>query len=378
MFGEYPVATLADEILTPGPGQIRAMLTIAGNPVSSAPGVARLAEAFATLDFMVSVDFYLNETTRFAHIILPPPAPLEKDTYDLALYQLAVRNVAKYSLPALDKPQGQPAEWEILATLAKGMLGMGHLDLKSADDFVLAQVAREEIGDGGRFEGLTVEEALAALGGTPGPERVLDLLLRTGPFGDGFGRYPGGLSLARLRDEPHGVDLGALQPELPAVLRTPQARIDLAPALLLEDVPRLISALDEAPPELALIGRRQLRNNNSWMHNLPALAKGKSRCTLLVHPEDAVRIGLEDGGRARVSSVSGVCEAEVHISDEVRVGVISLPHGFGHDVEGARLRVASAQPGTNVNLVSDPSFLDGISGNAAFNGVPVQVTAVSR
>jgi anaerobic selenocysteine-containing dehydrogenase len=376
MFGEFPVATLADEILTEGSGQIRAMFTFAGNPVSSAPGVERLAQAFASLEYMVSVDFYLNETTRFAHLILPPPAPLEKDTYDLALYQLAVRNVAKYSLPALDKPPGQPSEWEILATLAKGMLGMTQLDLKRADDLLLAQVVREEVGDGGRFEGLTPGEALDALGPTPGPERVLDLLLRTGPFGDGFGRHPGGLSLARLRAEPHGIDLGALQPELPGVLRTPDARIDLAPALLLEDLPRLLAALDAPPQELALIGRRQLRNNNSWMHNLPALAKGKARCTLLMHPADAARLELADGDRARVSSASGAFEAEVHVTDEMRVGVISLPHGFGHRVDGARLRVAYQQPGVNVNLASDPSFLDVPSGNAAFNGVAVQVTPV--
>jgi len=374
MFGEFPVATLADEILTEGPGQIRGMLTIAGNPLSSAPGVSRMEEAFASLDTLVSVDFYVNETTRYAHLILPPPAPLEKSTYDLALYQLAVRNVAKYSPAAIERSPGQPEEWEILATLAKGMLGMGQLNLKQADDYLLAQLVREEVGDGGRWPDLTASEAIEKLGPTIGPERVLDLLLRTGPFGDGFGRAPGGLSLSALMAAPHGVDLGALQEELPHALRTPDALIDLAPALLLDEVPRLEAELDVAAAPLRLIGRRHLRSNNSWMHNITTLTKGPRRCTLLVHPADAASAGLSAGDTVRVASDTGTVQAEVEISEEMMPGVISLPHGFGHDVEGARQAVASQQPGANVNRLSDPSFVDSISGNAAFNGLPVRLS----
>ncbi len=378
MFGEFPVATLADEILTPGDGQIRGMLTIAGNPVSSAPGVGRLEQAFASLETMVSVDFYVNETTRFAHLILPPPAPLQRSTYDLTLYQLAVRNVAKYSPAATQPAEGQPQEWEILATLAKGMLGTGHLTLQQADDESLAQIVREEVGDGGRWSGLTTNEALEMLGATPGPERVLDLLLRTGPFGDGFGRAAGGLSLSVLIAAPHGLDLGALQKELPNVLRTPDARIELAPSLLMEDVGRLEALLDGQPEthgaSLTLVGRRHLRSNNSWMHNITSLTKGKTRCTLLVHAVDAERAGLLTGDMAQLESEAGAVLVQVEISEEMMPGVVSLPHGFGHAVAGSRQRVASQQPGANVNRVSDPGFLDAVSGNAAFNGLEVRLS----
>ncbi len=377
MFGEFPVATLADEILTDGPGQIRGMLTLAGNPLSSAPGVSRMEEAFASLDIMVSVDFYVNETTRYAHLILPPPAPLEKSTYDLALYQLAVRNVAKYSPAAVQRVAGQPEEWEILATLAKGLLGMGQLDLKQADDFLLAQLVREEVADGGRWDGLTASEAIDKLGGQIGPERVLDLLLRTGPFGDGFGRVAEGVSLSALVAAPHGLDLGPLQEELPNALRTTDSLIDLAPALLLEEVPRLEAELDATPASLRLIGRRHLRSNNSWMHNITALTKGPRRCTLLIHPADAAKSGLSLGETVRVASDAGSVEALIEISEEMMPGVISLPHGFGHDVEGVRQGVASQQPGANVNRLSDPAFVDSISGNAAFNGLPVRLSRLS-
>jgi len=375
MFGEFPVATLADEILTAGPGQIRGVLTLAGNPVSSAPGVERLEHAFASLETLVCVDFYVNETTRYAHLILPPPAPLQKSTYDLALYQLAVRNVAKYSPAAISRPQGQPEEWEILATLAKGMLGMAQMTLQQADDFLLSQLVREEVGDGGRWPGLTAEEVLSQLGTTPGPERVLDLLLRTGAHGDGFGRLAGGLSLERLRATPHGIDLGALEPELPQVLRTPDVLIDLAPRLLMDAVPELEAELMVEPASLSLIGRRNLRSNNSWMHNLQALAKGKDRCTLLMHPEDAKQRGVAQGDTVRLESASGTVDASVEVSEEMMPGVVSLPHGFGHAVDGVKMRVASAQRGENVNRVSDPGFLDSVSGNAAFNGLTVRVSA---
>jgi anaerobic selenocysteine-containing dehydrogenase len=376
-FGEFPVAALADEILTPGPGQIRALLTIAGNPLLSAPGADRLNRAFASLETMVAVDFYLNETTRLAQLILPPPAPLEKSSYDLALYQLSVRNVAKYSPAALQRPDGQPEEWEILATLAKGVMGMGQLALGQADDLLLGQVAAEEIGEsGGAWPGLTAAEALEKLGPTPGPERVLDLLLRVGPWGDGFGRRPGGLTLEKVRSAPHGLDLGALEPSLPGVLRTPDAHIDLLPGLIRDELPRLRAFLEEPVAELVLIGRRQLRSNNSWMHNLPSLAKGKPRCTLLVNPDDARAHGLAEGETALLSSAAGTVQAPVHITDEMRRGVVSLPHGFGHDAEGARLGVARGIAGVNVNVLSDPALIDVPSGNAAFNGVPVTVRRV--
>jgi anaerobic selenocysteine-containing dehydrogenase len=371
-FGELPVAALADEIEG---GGVHALLTIAGNPLVSAPNVERLDGALAGLDFMLSVDFYLNETTRHAHLILPPPSPLRRDTYDLALYQLAVQNVAKYSPPALPRPADHPDEWEILLMLAKGLMGMREMDLATADNFVLATLVQGEVReDGGRWPGLDASEALAALGTRPGPARMLDLFLRTGPWGDGFGRREGGLSLERLRDNPHGLVLGPLEPSLPDVLRTPDAQIDLAPELVVRDVERLEAARFES--DMVLIGRRQLRSNNSWMHNLVPLVKGPERCTLLVGPDDAARLGLEDAAPARVTSRVGSVVAKVCVTDEMMPGVVSLPHGWGHDREGIRLGVAREHAGVNVNRLSDDALLDQPSANAALNGVPVRVERV--
>ncbi len=372
MFGELPVAALADEILAPG--GVRALVTLAGNPLVSAPNVERLDGALAGLDFMLSVDFYLNETTRHAHLILPPPSPLQRDTYDLALYQLAVQNVAKYSPPALPRRTDNPDEWEILLTLAKGLMGMREMDLPTADNFVLASLVQGEVGEeGGRWPGLEASEVLGALGTEPGPARVLDLFLRTGPWGDGFGRNPDGVSLARLRTEPHGIVLGPLESSLPDVLRTPDAMIDLAPELVTSDVERLAASLDRAPAEVVLVGRRQLRSNNSWMHNLVPLVKGPERCTLMVSPVDAQSQGLVDGGPARITSRVGSVVANVCVTDEMMPGVVSLPHGWGHDRDGMRLAVASAHAGVNVNVLSDDAALDVPSANAALNGVPVRL-----
>jgi anaerobic selenocysteine-containing dehydrogenase len=380
MFGELPVSTLADEILTPGEGQVRALVTVAGNPLVSAPNAGRLAEAVAGLELRVAVDIYVNETTRLADIILPPPGPLSRAAYDLALYQLAVRNVAKFSEPALPRDDGQPAEWEILLSLAKGVQGMAAVPLAAADDLVARELVQREVGELIEREpdalgGLGAAEVMAALGDRRGPARLVDLLLRIGPHGDRFGRRPGGLHLDALLAQPHGVDLGPLLPCLDEVLATPDRLIDLAPPDIAADVDRLDASLDRAPPEVVLIGRRNLRSNNSWMHNLTPLIKGPDRCTLLVHPDDAARYQLRDGGRARVKSRVGEVIAPVEVTDEVMPGVVSLPHGFGHDQPGSRLQVAVQHAGVNVNILSDDSALDVPSGNAAFNGVAVSLAA---
>jgi anaerobic selenocysteine-containing dehydrogenase len=368
MFGELPVATLADEI--EAPGGVRALITVAGNPLLSAPGAGRLAAAVASLEVRVAIDPYVNETTRLADVILPPPGPLERDGYDLALYQLAVRNVAKFA-PALPRADGTPAEWEIVLGLAKGLMGMAAAPLAAADDVVARELVRREL-DGAGLD-LTVDAALAALGDRRGPARLIDFLVRVGPHGDRFGAAPGGLTVDALLAAPHGVDLGPLEPRLPDVLRTADGRIDLAPAPVVADVARLEATLDAAPPSMVLIGRRHLRSNNSWMHNLPALIKGPARCTLLVHPDDATRLGLANGGAARVTSRVGEVVAPVAVSDEVMPGVVSLPHGFGHDLPGARTGVAHDHAGVNVNILSDDARVDAPSGNAAFNGVPVTI-----
>ena len=379
VFGELPVAGLAEEIATPGPGQVRGLVTVAGNPLVSTPDAAALAGAVETLDFMVSVDLYVNETTRHADVILPAPEPLAKAHYDFALYQLAVRSIANYSPPVIPRAEGQPDEWETVLRLAAIAAGQGpEADVGAWDDLVVQTlVAREVALPGSRVEGRSPEELVAALGSRRGPERVLDFMLRVGPFGDGFGADAEGLTLARVAAAPHGIDLGAMRPRLPSVLRTPSGRIELAPEEIVADVARLEAELAAPNGHMVLIGRRQLRSNNSWMHNLPALVKGKDRCTLLVNPDDALRLGLADGGRARVRSGAGELTAPVEVTEEIMPGVVSIPHGWGHDVPGVRLGVASEHAGVNSNLVS-PVEVDVPSGNAVLNGIPVEIMAVDR
>ena len=377
IFGELPTATLADEIETPGSGQIRALVTIAGNPCVSTQQTERLARALSTLDFMVSIDFYLNETTRWADVILPPTSALEHETYDVSLYRLAVRDFAKYSEPAVEKEAGAQHDWEILATLTAYAMGMGAMTPKQVDDFVLVQMVQKAVpADGSATNGLSHEQVIAALGDEPGPHRALDLMLRTGPYGDRFGANPDGLSLAKLRANPHGVDLGALKPQLPYVLRTPSAKIELTPEPIIRDLERLRSRLEDGNRGMVLVGRRHLRSNNSWCHNLPALVKGKDRCTLLVHPTDAGRLRLRDGGHAKVSSRVGTVIAPVEVSEEMMPGVVSLPHGWGHDVEGVRMSVARRHAGVNSNILADPALLDVPTGTAVLNGIPVEIEAV--
>ena len=383
VFGELPVVGLAEEITTPGEGQVRALVTVAGNPCVSTPDAAALEAAVETLDFIVSLDIYVNETTRHADVILPAPEPLAKAHYDFALYQLAVRSVANYSPPVLDRAPEQPDEWETVLRLAAIAAGQGpDADLEAWDELVInTLVGREVALPGSRVEGRSAEELVAELGERRGPERVLDFMLRAGPFGDGFGAEPDGLTLAQLERSPHGIDLGPMRPRLPDVLRTASGKIELAPEPIVVDVPRLRAELEAAEPPgngaMTLIGRRQLRSNNSWMHNLPALVKGKDRCTAQVNPADAERLGLADGGLARISSEVGELTAPIEVTDEIMAGVVSIPHGWGHDVDGVRLGVASQHPGVNSNLLA-PVAVDLPSGNAVLNGIPVEVTAADR
>lgn len=379
VLGELPVACLAEEIETPGEGQVRALITVAGNPAVSTPNSGRLGAALASLEFMVSLDIYINETTRHADVILPAPSPLQRGHYDLALYQFAVRNVANWSPPAIAPDPEVPDEWRTLLRLAGVAAGQGPaVDVDAFDDFVAAQAVQREVADeGSRAHGQDPEAVLAALAPRTGIERMLDLLLRAGPYGDGFGAHAEGLTLARLEAAPHGIDLGALEPRIPEVLRTPSGKIELAPPEIVADVPRLQAALGRpVNGGMVLIGRRQLRSNNSWMHNLPPLVKGKDRCTAHVHPSDAERLGLQDGGLARVASAAGAIDVPVEVTDAVMPGVVSVPHGWGHDAEGVQLGVASAHPGVNSNVLADESLIDPLSGNAVLNGIPVELAPV--
>jgi anaerobic selenocysteine-containing dehydrogenase len=348
-------------------------VTVAGNPVLSTPSSARLDAALASLEFMVSVDPYLNETTRHAHVILPPPSPLTRSHFDVALSYFAVRNVAAWSAPAFPLPPGSLSEADILLRLAG--IAMGGADADAVDDFAAADVAGRLAADpSSRVAGRDPGELAAAVTRSR-EDRILDLFLRAGPYGDGFGSHPGGLSVDALEAAPHGIDLGPLQPRLPELLRTPSGRVELAPPQLLEQLPALAALLGQPAGGLVLVGRRQLRSNNSWMHNLPLLAGGSNECTLQIHPRDAAARALTDGSPAVVRSGTGELTAVVEVTDRVAPGVVSLPHGWGHDAGGARLTVASQRPGVNSNLLTGEAPLDPLSGTAVLNGIPVTVTA---
>ena len=351
VFGELPMGCLAEEIETPGDGQIRALISIASNPVLSAPNGPRLAAALASLDLMVSVDVYRNETTRHAHVILPGLSPLEESHYDVAFPQLAWHNVARFSPAVLPRPPGRLAEWEILVKLLAIATGKPHTDVNALDD----QLALDDVR---RVAGPAAEQILAAVP-RKGPERLLDIALRAGPYH---------LTLDQLAAAPAGIDLGPLAPRVPELLRTPSGQIELAPPLLVDDLSRASADLARPVPDLVIVGRRQLRSNNSWMHNLPILAKGPFRCTALVHPDDAARLGLVDGGRAQITGSGRTIDVTVELDAGMMPGVVSLPHGWGHDQPGTQLAVAAERPGANLNAVLDEHRRDPLSGNAVLSG----------
>ncbi|WP_096669458.1 molybdopterin oxidoreductase family protein [Polaromonas sp. AET17H-212] len=370
VFGELPMTCLAEEIETPGTGQVRALITVASNPVLSSPNGARLAQALDSLDFMVSLDIYVNETSRHADVILPGPSPLEDMHYDVAFPQFSWRNHARYSAPVFAAPQGQPAEWETLLRLAAIVQGEGAgADAGQLDDRQFAEDAKKRFGE-------QAAAVIEATQGLRGPDRLLELALRTGPYGDQFGREPEGLTLAKVRAAPNGIDLGELQPRMPEVLRTPSGKIELAPPALLQDLQRAARAITQPVPAMVIVGRRDVRSNNSWMHNLPVLAKGPMRCTALVHPADAQRLGLADGALARISNQGRSIEAQVQVSDEMMPGVVSLPHGWGHGLPGTRMALAAERPGVNLNTLLDEDWRDPLSGNAVLSGVPVVLAPV--
>ncbi|MFF8846178.1 molybdopterin oxidoreductase family protein [Streptomyces sp. NPDC015127] len=366
--GELPIAALAEEIETPGDGRIRAVIAVAANPVLSAPDGDRLDRALSGLDFMVSVDPYLNETSRHADVVLPPPPPSQSAHFDFAFNALAVRNQVRYTPAAVPLEDGLMDECEIHARLVLAVGGMHGADPSAVDDMVVQQSLAKAVADPhSPVHGQDAAELAAELTGSSGAERRLDLMLRLGPYE---------LTLAKLLENPHGIDLGPLQPRVPQVLRTRSGRIELLPEPIATDLPRLRSALGRRPDALVLVGRRHLRSNNSWLHNVPALGGGSNRCTLHVHPDDAARLGLRDGATVAITAHGGRVEAPVEITDDIRPGVVSLPHGWGHDRPGTRLSVASARPGVNVNQLLDGSRLDPLSGTAVLNGFPVAVAPI--
>ena len=346
--GMLPCATLADEIETPGEGQIRGLVTVAGNPVLSVPNGDRLGRALAGLDFMVSVDLYVNETTRHAHLVLPPRPGLARGHYDLVLHAVAVRNTARWSEPVLAPEPDSRDDWDILQGLAK-------------------EVARAR---GGLSR--AAARLMDRLGGLSA-ERAVDLLLRLGPYGDKLLPFGEGLSLRELKRHPHGVDLGPLVPNRMRRVNKVGHKVDLAPADVISDIARALADVDAAAEGLVLIGRRHVRSNNSWMHNCPSLVKGPSRTALFVHPSDASSQGLTDGSFARVESRVGDVVAAVRVTDEVMPGVVSLAHGFGHEAAKGTLRVAGAVAGPSMNTLTDDAVVEPLTGSAVLSGVPVRV-----
>ena len=396
--GELPSSAMADQILLDSDEQIKMMFVIAGNPILSSSNSQRLDEAFKSLDFMVSIDFYLNETSRHADIILPPTAPLEQSHYDLVFNLISVRNVAKYSPALFENDKNTRHDWQILLELKKRLES---LDIIS------------------RAKELTSYQVLKRMG----PDGILDLILRTGPYGTQLpgtsqsGRFlvdaiqgvlpskhpikkildlspygtpnrslSKGLCLSSLLNYPHGIDLGPLQSRLPERLYTPKKRIRLAPISYLKDMTRLRKSMDKELSEqqpnkpskdLLLIGRRHVRSNNSWLHNSQRLVKGKNRCTLMIHPNDAKKAKLKEGDTALIESRVGMLHIETQITEDMMQGVISIPHGWGHSMPDIQLQVASKYPGVNLNTLSDDQFIDKLTGTAAFNGVPVSVKALT-
>ncbi|MFJ1530225.1 molybdopterin oxidoreductase family protein [Streptomyces mirabilis] len=376
--GELPLAALAEEIdtATPEGSPVRALIAIAANPVLSAPDGDRLDKALDSLDFMVSVDPYLNETARHADVVLPPPPPSQSAHHDFAFNTLAVRNQVRYNRPAVPLEPGRMAETEILARLVLAATGMHGADPSAVDAMVIDSTLGKAVQDPhGPVHERDPKELATLLTGENGPERRLDMMLRLGPYGEGFGARPDGLSLEKLLAHPHGIDLGPLRPRLPQPLKTRSGKVELLPAPIVDDLPRLRAALRERPAAIVLVGRRHLRSNNSWMHNVPALTGGTNRCTLHIHPEDAARLGLADGTAVRVKGAGGEVVAPAEVTDTVRRGVVSLPHGWGHDRPGTRMSHAALDPGVNVNQLLDGSLLDPLSGTAVLNGVPVELAA---
>ncbi|OBA64269.1 molybdopterin dinucleotide-binding protein [Mycobacterium sp. 1100029.7] len=380
VLGQYPIGCLAEEIDTPGPGRLRGLITVAGNPAVSAPGAGRLSAALPRLDAMIAIDNWLNETTRHAHVILPGLSPLERSHIDDLYWMYSVASCVKWSDPVFEPEPGRPGEWELLLRLGGAMFGtpVTDVDVAALDDLYVGGLIATMSGlPDNPLTGCDAEAVLKALSDR-GPERLADLGIRVGPWGDRFGEHPEGLTLAKVREYPDGIRLAELAGgRLDESVSTPSGKVELFHPRLADDVPRLAARLTRPDPGMVLVSRRHLRSNNSWLHNVPSLMRGRDRCTLLIHPDDAARIGLADGKPARVSTSEGAVTVAAEVSDEMMPGVVSLPHGWGHGLHGTQLATANAHPGVNSNLLNPVDVIDVPSNTHAVNGVPCQVRAVA-
>ncbi len=373
--GQFPVSCLAEEIETPGEGRLRALVSLAANPALSAPDSTRTRAALEQLDLLVCFSAYLDETAALADVVLPARSPLAESHYDVYFSPYAAHHTARFSPAVVDDPECPP-DWQLMVRLIAIAAGDG---ARADVDEVAERLLRAALaGVPPEFH----DGIVAALGTRRGDERVLDLALRTGPYGDQFGMAPDGISLDTLIAAPDGIDLGPLQPRLPDALRTSSGTVELAHADLIGELARARAELGEptpaSPHTFTLLGRRQLRSNNSWMHNVPSLVRGRARCTLEVHPDDAADLGLGDGETARLRAATGAAtgttvEAVVRIDDRVPPGVVSLPHGWGHDRPGTRQSVASQHPGTNLNALTDADRFEHLTGTAVLTGFEVTV-----
>jgi anaerobic selenocysteine-containing dehydrogenase len=337
--GELPASVMAEEMLTEGEGQIRALITVAGNPVLSAPNGRQVDDALSGLDFMASIDFYINETTQHADIILPPTSALEHDHYDIAFHRLAVHNTTRFNEPVFDAPIGTLHDWEIFNGLGQAIAERKGIDIKLL----------------------------------PSPDKLMDLGIQHGPYSAAAG-HPLALTLDKIKQHPHGLDLGKLTPSLPERLCTKDGKITLLSDYIEKDIMRLKrDQIELQADEFLLIGRRHIRSNNSWMHNSHRLVKGKPRWQLLMHPDDLAAQQIQDKSQVRIQSRVGEVVTQVLASDEVMPGVVSLPHGWGHKREGVSLAIASEQEGVSCNDLTDNELIDPVCGNAALNGVPVKI-----
>jgi anaerobic selenocysteine-containing dehydrogenase len=363
VLGQVPCSCLAEEIATPGEGQIKALICVAGNPAISVPDSERLEAALPMLDALICIGTYLDETARHAHVFFPGPSPLESPHFDDLLWGLATRSAGKWSERVF--PASEQEEWEVLIRL--GQILAGHhdadTDVAAIDDAWFSMLCYAK--------GLDPAKVLA-LYDHGGPERMIDWAIRTGPFGDRYGEREG-VTLQDFKDEPNGLDFGPAIPRAHEAVCTPDGKMHLAPEYIVGDLARLRARLAEPVDGIVLVSRRHLRSKNTWLHNVKVLVKGKERCTLMVHPADAARLGIANGSTARVSSEAGSLLAPVEITDEMLEGVVSLPHGWGHDKPGTRLSVAREHAGVNNNILAPGEFVDVLSGNAAVNGIPVEV-----
>ena len=366
--GILPAITLADEITTPGHGQIRGLLTLTGNPVSSIPNRERTAAAVQGLDLLVCMDIYINETSRFADFILPTPPAVYESSFPLFSVPFMVRNYAKWAPAALEQEAGTLADWEVLLNLSARL---AHTTVAELEEATVLAMLEKYMGAHPLSGTVTVAQARAMVGEIAGPDRLYDILLRTTPHGDFFGAKAGGLNLDTLKQHPHGLDLGPMEPQLPGRLKTPNGKIDLAPQVIVDDIPRL----DAYTPNkgLTLVGRRHVRSVNSWMNNLEFLVKGKNPCLLLMHPDDALALAITSGERVRLKSRDRSLEVLVEISTGVMPGVLSLPHGYGQNIPGIRMSVAAGLDSANFNVISDETDVDVPSMTPALHSVAVTV-----